>query len=276
VINGAGKMNRLMRQYGPWAVVTGASEGIGREMAVYLAQSGLTLVLVARREDRLRELATELQKLHGGSHRVVAADLGEAVGVRALVEATRDLDVGLLVAAAGFGTSGNFIEADLDNELGMIDLNCRAVAALCHAFGNRFSRRGRGGIVLMSSIVAFQGVPRAANYAATKAYVQSLAEGLRFELGPRGVDVLACAPGPVRSGFAARASMVMGFAQTPRDIAAPTFQALFRRGTVRPGWLAKALEFSLKLLPRWGRVRMMKVIMAGMTREVPRGGEGRS
>jgi uncharacterized protein len=264
-----GGMQRLWQRYGPWAVVTGASDGIGREMAVHLAQAGFNLVLAARRKDMLRGLATELQRPHGISHRVVAADLGQTAGVLALVQATEDLDAGLLIAAAGFGTSGDFIEAGLANELAMIDLNCRSVAALCHVFGNRFAQRRRGGIVLMSSIVGFQGVPRAANYAATKAYVQSLAEGLRFELAPRGVDVLACAPGPVRSGFAARASMVMGFAQTPRDIAAPTLLALSRGGTVRPGWLAKALEFSLKLLPRWGRVRMMKLIMAGMTRETP-------
>ena len=179
---------------------------------------------------------------------------------------TRDLDVGLLVAAAGFGTSGPFVDCPLDSELAMIDLNCRAVAASSHLFARRFVARGRGGLVLLSSLVAFQGVPRAANYAATKAFVQSLAEGLRLELLPRGVDVVASAPGPVHSGFAARASMKMGFAQTPREVARSTLHALGRRGTVRPGWLAKLLEASLKPLPRFWRVRMMGVVMGGMTR----------
>jgi len=132
----------------------------------------------------------------------------------------------------------------------------------------------------MSSLVAFQGVPRAANYAATKAYVQSFAEALRLELKPLGVDVIASAPGPIRSGFATRASMRMGLAQTPRDVADATLAALGRRGIVRPGWLSKFLEASLMFLPRWGRVRTMGFVMAGMTRPhaAPGGGfspEGR-
>lgn len=104
----------------------------------------------------------------------------------------------------------------VEPELDMIDVNCRAVAALTHAFGQRFAARGKGGIVLMSSLVAFQGVAHAANYAATKAYVQSLAEGLRTELAPLGVAVVACAPGPIASGFAARASMVMSMSDPER------------------------------------------------------------
>src|SRR5205823_9088379 len=103
---------------------------------------------------------------------------------------TSDLDVGLLVAAAGFGTSGAFIDSPLEEELGMFDVNCRAVTTLAHHFGNRFAKARRGGMVLMSSLLAFQGVPGFANYAATKAYVQSLAEGLRLELSPLGVDVV--------------------------------------------------------------------------------------
>ena len=96
----------------------------------------------------------------------------------------------------------------------MIDVNCRAVAALSHAFGRRFVDRKRGGYRPDELLVAFQGVPRAANYAATKAYVQSFAEALRLELEPHGVDVIASAPGPIRSGFATRASMTMGLAQS--------------------------------------------------------------
>jgi short-subunit dehydrogenase len=264
---------RLRERYGPWAVVTGASDGIGREFAVRLAEAGIDLVLAARRESVLDALADELARAHGVRTRVVAADLTTHAGVGALVDRTRDLDVGLLVASAGFGTSGPFTEGRLEEELGMIDVNCRAVAALSHEFGRRFIGRKRGGLVLLSSLVAFQGVPRAANYAATKAYVQALAEGLRVELRPHGVDVIASAPGPIRSGFAARASMTMGLAQTPREVAGATLAALGRTGTVRPGWLSKFLEFSLMFLPRWGRVRMMGVVMAGMTRAHERPGE---
>jgi hypothetical protein len=253
-------------QYGPWAVVTGASDGIGRALARDLAKSGLSLALVARRKAQLEALSAEVSG--GGKSirtRIIPADLGTYEGVAAVVEGTRDLDVGLLVAAAGFGTSKPFVEADLETELNMIDVNCRALAALAHEFGSRLSQRGRGGIVLMSSLVAFQGVPRAANYAATKAYVQTLAEGLAMELRPNGVDVLASAPGPVRTGFGARAGMAMSMSQSPEEVARHTLRALGRRTTVRPGVLASALAWALAPLPRSGRVRIMKRVMAGMT-----------
>jgi short-subunit dehydrogenase len=247
-------------------LVTGASDGIGRAIAHQLGALGFHLVLAARRAPALEGLAAELRSAHGIEAHPCAVDLSTSAGVDALLAACGALDVGLLVAAAGFGTSGEFVDGVLDEELSMIDVNCRALAALTHVFARRFVARGRGGVVLMSSLVAFQGVPRSANYAATKAYVQTFAEALHQELRPRGVDVLASAPGPVHSGFGARASMRMGRAQTPDEVAGATLAALGRRATVRPGLLAKLLELSLAFLPRWARVRMMGVVMGGMTR----------
>lgn len=258
--------NRLFERYGPWAVVTGASDGIGRAFALRLAEAGLHLVLVARRKEQLEHLANGLTAGHGTQTRVVAVDLSSTVGVQQVLAATQDLNVGLLVASAGFGTSGPFLDNALDEELNMLAVNCGAVVALSHALGKRFVQRGGGGLVLMSSLVAFQGVPRAAHYAATKAFVQTFSEGVRLELAPFGVDVVASAPGPIHSGFAARASMTMGLAQTPDVVASNTLAALGRSGLVRPGWLAKFLEALLMFLPRWGRSRIMAVVMAGMTR----------
>lgn len=257
---------RLRERYGPWAVVTGASDGIGRDFAQRLAEAGVHLVLVARRGEVLEALAAELMRSHGVSTRVLPLDLSRPGAVEALASGTSDIDVGLLVACAGFGTSGPFLESDLSRELEMVQVNCAAVAALCHHFGRRLAERRRGGLVLMSSLLAFQGVPRAANYAATKAYVQSLAEGLHVELGPLGVDVVACAPGPVKSGFEGRADMQMGMGLPPSAVGRATLAALGRRTTVRPGWLSKALELALaSLVLRWARVRMMARVMGGMT-----------
>ena len=213
----------------------------------------------------LRALAEDLETHHGATSRIIAADLGTDAGVARVVEETEALDVGLFAASAGFGTSGAFLSSPIAEELAMLDVNCRAVLALTHAFARRFVARRRGGIVLMSSIVAFQGVPFAAGYAATKAWVQSLAEALHVELRPHGVDVIASAPGPVHSGFAARARMEMGLALRPVDVAQRTLDALGRSMTVRPGWLSKLLEAALKV-PRWARVRIMKRVMGGMTR----------
>lgn len=253
------------RKYGPWALVTGASEGIGQAFAEHLAERGLNLVLVARRGPLLEALAARLNHAHGVECLVVAADLSDPAAIDALVARTAELDVGLVVAAAGYGTSGPLLDAPLDVEIGMLVLNCNAVLALAWHFGRRLAARGQGGMVFMSSLLAFRGAPRAANYAATKAYIQALAEGLRSEWAAHGVDVVASAPGPIRSGFERRANMQMGHAMPAEVVARVTLQALGRRTTVRPGWLSKLLGWSLALLPRWAQVRIIGEVMKGMT-----------
>lgn len=263
---GSVRQRRLLQQYGPWAVVTGASDGIGKAIAVQLAEAGFNLVVVARRGEVLDALAANLTRQHRIEARALALDLGRRDAVGAIVSATQDIEVGLLAAAAGFGTSGPFIESPTDSELDMVDVNCRAVVQLTHLFAGRFATRGRGGLILMSSLLAFQGVPRAATYAATKAFIQTFAEGLRLELSRFGVDVVSCAPGPVRSGFEARANMRMSSAVSPDVVARQSLRALGRGLTVRPGFLSKFLEASLLPLPRRARSRIMGVVMGGMTR----------
>ena len=261
----ASERTRLVTQYGTWALVTGASSGIGRELAERLAEAGLNLLIVARNEQALTELATAWRTRYGVQVEVLAADLGEAAGIAAVIAASRAFDVGLLVAAAGFGTSGRFAEGDVAAERAMLAVNCGALMELSLHFARVLAARGRGGIILLSSMVAFQGVPFAAHYAATKAYVQTFAEALRRELRPSGVDVLAAAPGPVYSGFADRANMVMSMALRPEDVGVPILRALGRKTTVLPGLLTKVLVYSLQTVPRWAKVRIMAKVMGGMT-----------
>ena len=255
---------RSAHWYGPWALVTGASDGIGKALATRIAGDGVNVVLVARSEAKLQALAGELSAAHGIETMVLAADLTEP-GAADIIEAvTSPLDVGLVALAAGFGTTGTFLETSLTEELQLIAVNIAAVMRLSHTFAGRLAARGKGGIVLIGSIVGWQGVPGQANYAASKAYVQSLAEGLHDDLKPLGVDVLAVAPGPVDSGFGARAGLTMTSATSPDVVATATLNALGRRRTVIPGARAKFLTAAVTLLPRRLRSLVLGKVIAGM------------
>lgn len=260
------RKKEFKQKYGPWAVVTGASSGIGMELTERLAETGLNLVINARNNETLQALKEKLIALYAIEIRVVAVDVAEPEGIAEITQATHDIEVGLLIAAAGFGTSGLFINSLLADEINMLRVNCEAVLALTHHYGGQFAAQKRGGIILLSSIVAFQGVPKAANYAATKAFIQSLAEGLHVELKPHNIDVLAVAPGPVKSGFGQRANMKMDVGLTPAQVGWPILNALGKKTTVFPGWITKVLTSSLSILPRWAKVRVMQLVMDGMTK----------
>lgn len=256
---------RLIEKYGQWAVVTGASSGIGLELATKLAESGFNLIINARNLMKLREIKAEFEQKYKVSVKIVDGDAAQYETNEAIFKVASDLSVGLLVVSAGYGTSGKFINNEIDDEIDMLRVNCEGLLYITHYFSQQFAQQKRGGIILMSSMVAFQGVPNAANYAATKAYVQTLAEGLAVELRPFGVDVLAAAPGPVASGFANRANMRMSMSQKPSEVGVPILRALGKQTTVLPGLLTKALVYSLRTVPRWGKVLIMDKVMGGMT-----------
>lgn len=259
-------MSRDLKRHGEWAVVTGASSGIGREVALRLAAAGVSLVLTARSESALAEVA-ERAESRGVRTMVVPLDLGDREAPGKLAEAAAGLDVGILIQAAGFGRGGNFQDARLEDELAMVDVNCRALVELTHRFGQRFVQQNRGAVVLLSSIVAFQGVARSATYAATKALVQSLGEALEREWSGAGVQVLTAIPGPTESGFAARAGMHLGQADSAAEVADNVVAALAAgRTRVVPGRIGKLLVYSLMTAPRGLRVRIMQQIMGSMTR----------
>lgn len=257
--------NRLKQKYGLWAVVTGASSGIGLEIASCLAEAGLNLVIHGRRLDRLQAVENNLKSRFEIEVKIVNVDVSEPTGIDKIIQSTQDLDVGLLVVSAGYGTSGLFIDSSLYAEINMLKVNCEALLSLTHYYSQKFVQQKRGGIILMSSMVAFQGVPYSANYAATKAYVQSLAEALAVELKPFGVDILAAAPGPVESDFAQRANMQMSMSLKPAEVGVPILKALGRKTTVLPGLLTKMLVYSLRTVPRWGKIKIMEKVMSGMT-----------
>lgn len=183
-------------------LITGASSGIGAEFARQLAARGYGVFLVARREDRLRELADEIQREHGVRAEIAVHDLMNASEFEALPGevADRGLTVEVLVNNAGFSTVGD-VHKNPDRQVGMVRLNCEALVALSAAFLPGMVERGRGAIVNVASTTSFQPVPAQTVYAATKAFVLSFTEGISAELRGTGVTATALCPGPVSTEF---------------------------------------------------------------------------
>ena len=182
-------------KYGPWAFIAGASEGIGESFAEQLAAAGINLVMVARRLPLLEATADRIRKAHNVEIRTHSLDLSSPdlqQRVRPLIE---DIEVGLLIYNAAFSPIGRFLDQSIEDHLKTLHINVRGPLTLAHLFGQRLVRRGKGGIILMSSQSGIQGTAMVANYAATKAYNTVLAEGLWYELGQQGIDVLACVAG---------------------------------------------------------------------------------
>jgi uncharacterized protein len=182
-------------RFGPWAVVTGASSGIGREFARQLAANGINVVLIARRQALLAEAGREFSTQYGVEHRVVALDLTEPGFLERIAGATDDLDIGLVVSNAGTAVPGEFLSHDLDALQAVMSLNATATLEVTHHFGGRLAQRGRGGMILVSAAGSRHGVPNMANDAATKAYVLALGQALHREFARHGVTVSVLLPG---------------------------------------------------------------------------------
>jgi short-subunit dehydrogenase len=187
--------NDFIDRYGPVALITGASSGIGRSFAELLAAKGLDLVLTARRLDRLDQLAARLTSAHGINVKVHQTDLSQASAPQEMLDVTANLDVGLLVSNAGFGLKGRFDSGDPTMLTDMLMVNCNAPMILARGFVPRLLARRKGGIILTSSVEGLIGIPFSTAYAATKGFVNSLGEGLWGELAPEGIDVLTLCPG---------------------------------------------------------------------------------
>ena len=252
-------MGRLAERYGPWAVITGASSGIGAEFARQVAEQGVHVVLVARRRARLEALASALEDMYRVEARVAPIDLTSDGFLDALAPVVADVDVGLLVHGAGFGTSGPFLDMERSVQQSMLHLNCRAPALLTHELARGMRERGRGGVIVVSSVMGFSGAPGWANYTATKGYDLLFAESIAAELKPYGVHVQALCPGATRTEFQATAGIRLGhlgplepFVLAPVDtVVRQSLEKLGRRVTVIPGVMNRFNVLLTRFLPRW-------------------------
>ena len=197
-------MSAFLERYGPVALVTGASSGIGWAFAEELAERGFDLVLAARRTDRLEALAAKLKDAHGTTTQLCESDLSQPDAPAKLLAATEGKDIGLVLSNAGFNIRGYFETTDAAQMAEMLTVNCHAPMQLAHGFLPRLKARGKGGLIFTSSVEGFIGCPFSTAYSATKALVIGLGEGLFGELAGSGVDVLTLCPGATESEATAK------------------------------------------------------------------------
>jgi hypothetical protein len=258
-------------QWPPTVVVTGASSGIGRELARCAAADGARLVLTARSTEALEHLARKLADAHGADSVVVPVDLAAENGPRRLAEALEEdgRPVDVLVNNAGFGLAGRFAEQDRDDVLGMIDLDVRALVELTHRLLPAMLARGEGAILNVASTAAFQPGPLMAVYYAAKAFVLSFSEALAEELDGTGLRVTTLCPGPVPTGFQQRARMETSRLMTARGLTRLDAGTVARAGwngvrrgerLVVPGTMNRLGAFGTRLLPRRLVTRMVREI----------------
>jgi hypothetical protein len=261
----------LRERYGDWALVTGASAGIGAEFARALARGGLNVVLTARREDRLRGLAAELEKEHSVSTRVVAADLAAADGADRVADAVADLEIAVLVNNAGFGYSGRFDKLEPARLREMVRVNCEAPTVLTGRLLPAMVRRGRGAVIFTGSVAAFQPLPLHGLYSATKVFDQFLAESLWGELRGSGVDVLVLQPGSTDTEFQAVAGEIAHPGEPAADVVRVALEALGKQPSVTSGWFNWLRgNAAARLLPRSLLALLAKDVMAKQTPEAMR------
>lgn len=243
--------NSFVSKYGPWALITGASSGFGELFADRLASFGLNVVLVARRSERLVELAQSLESKYGIQAKVVVADLADIESVKQVAKKTESLEIGLLVNNAGFTNNGDFLDNDFDAEMRLVDVNCRSVAALAHLLGNPMRKRGRGGMIFSASAAGFSAIPFWANYSASKGYDLILAEALHNELKPHGIDVLAMCPGATVTEFADfEGPVASAIAMQPATVVDGALEALGKQRTWVAGLVNKSSVFAMRFFPR--------------------------
>src|SRR5271156_3150294 len=247
---------KYREKYGDWALVTGASAGIGLEFARALAREGMSIVLTARREDRLNALATELKEKHRVDTRVVAVDLAANDGADRLADAVADLEIAVLVNNAGFGYAGRFDKLATDRLRSMVVVNCVVPVVLTSRIIPGMVKRGRGAVIIVGSVAGRQPLPLHAVYSATKGFDLLFGEGLWGELRGTGIDALVIEPGPTATEFQAVAG---------ENVVRVALDALGKQPSVISGWFNWVRANAVRMVPRSTAAIIAKRVVEGQT-----------
>jgi len=259
-------MKKITREsYGEWAVITGASSGVGREMALESASKGFSVVLVARREELLEELASEIEEKFEVETKIIVVDFSEKGANEKVMDETKGLEVGLLVNSAGYALTGEFSENSLEDEVALLDVNVKTPLILSHYFSKEMKARQKGGIIFLSSLMAFGATKNWASYNASKSHNLLLAEGLGEELRSYGVNVIALTPGSIKSGFGERSDTKAMFgALHPKRVARCGLWMLGCKRTHTAGLMNKIIVFSTRLTPRFLNTKIFSLVVRGL------------
>ncbi|TPG37333.1 SDR family NAD(P)-dependent oxidoreductase [Mycobacterium hodleri] len=254
-------------RYGPWALIAGASDGVGAAFAETIASHGINVVLLARRAEVLNDVADGIHSRTGAATRVVVIDLSAADAKESIISATADLEIGLLVYCAGADADfAPFLENSITTAEAMLQRNCLIPMQLSHHYGRAMVERGRGGIVILSSGAAFVGAPNMATYGATKAFDMIFAEALWAELRDKGVDALGVVLGETDTPSLRRLREARGLAgpdepvpgaTAPEEVVSAAFESLGKKPTCMAGKQIRRGARLINPIPRGVLVRLM-------------------
>jgi len=259
-------MKDLTKYYDGWALVTGATSGIGEAFAQQLAQQGFNLVLISRSEKKLTKTKQSLTKQYNVQIRTLAVDLSLPDAIEQIKQQTNDLDIDLVIPNAGTETTGELVENDLVAETRLVHLNMTLPMQLAHHFGQKMKQRQQGGILFISSLFGYQPVPFVANYSASKAYILSLGQALHVEMKKYGVDVAVLSPGLTKTTMSA--SMPIDFrklplsAQQPQQVAKLGLSILGGKASVVSGMFNKLLAWENRVMPSLFSAKLMGFLVS--------------
>ena len=248
--------------YGEWALVTGASSGVGKEMAKEIAKRGINVMLVARREALLQELAQEIEKSSKVKTKIIVADFADEHAVEQVILECSEYEVGLLINNVGYALTGEFSNNSMEDELALLNVNIKTPTLLAHHFSVKMKKREKGGIIFLSSIMALGAAANWASYNASKAHNLLLAEGIGEELKPYNVNVIALTPGSIKSGFGERSSTkAMPMALNPKRVAKCGLWMMGRKRTHTAGLINKIISLSTRITPRFINTKIFSFVV---------------